>query len=101
MLPLGKEALDTLTQAATGWFEFEELIDVRDRWHGYIPVIDGQDPASFLLADLYDQAQAERGDPRRAARIREPRVKEAQCVEEDIHIPALILELQKRNPFMG
>jgi hypothetical protein len=64
-LSLTKEALDLLSRHATAYRSFQDLLDAE---HDYFPTLDMRDPDAALLADFYDQAQEERGDPRRAFR---------------------------------
>lgn len=71
---------DELTRKWTGWSSFETLLKSPDD-PSYFPTLApprGRSKAAQLesaelgeLADLYDQAQAERGDPRRAYRGRQ------------------------------
>jgi len=94
MLGLSAEAMDVLVQASTGWFSFAEMLDTEGRWGGYMPTIDGEDAASRLLADLYDAAQEQRGDPRRARRTQVP----LHRIEVDFPTPSIIREIQLRRP---
>jgi hypothetical protein len=94
MLELSQEALDVLTQAATGYSSFEELLDLKHRHPGGWPLLDRQDPATRLLADLYDAAQERLGDPRRAWRGSGGQV-------DGLHIPAVIRKARQERPFLG
>ena len=89
-LSLSAEALDTLTQAATALDSFAELIDADDRKHGWFPTLNRDDPATQLLADIYDETQAFRGDPRRAWRGTHP----------DLAVPLVIQRAQRRGLFL-
>jgi hypothetical protein len=63
MLEFRPEALDVLTREATMFGTFADLVACSG-----VPILDPREPADLLLADLYDQAQELRGDPRRACR---------------------------------
>lgn len=55
---------DALTRRVTSFRSFDELVDAAD----YVPTLAGEDAQELELADLYDAAQARRGDTRRAYR---------------------------------
>lgn len=69
MPSLSSEALDLLTRTVTAFRTFDEMVDAEHRLCAdYFPILDTRDPATQLLADLYDQYQAEHCDPRRVWR---------------------------------
>jgi hypothetical protein len=86
MLTLSTDALDALTQTATVLDTFAGLIEAKE----YVPYLDTRDPADLLLAEAYDQAQAERGDPRRAGHV----------AVDDLYIPKVI-RLAQARAFLG
>lgn len=57
--------LDEITRKLSSFVTFEELLGAAG---GYRPTIHPDSPDKVRLADAYDAAQAERGDPRRAFR---------------------------------
>lgn len=54
---------DALTKEHTAFGSFEELITASGN---YRPVLQGNSPEQAELASMYNVAQQERGDPRRA-----------------------------------
>jgi hypothetical protein len=59
------EALDHITRNLSAFESFQDILDAQG---GYRPSIYLVSPASWTLAEAYDKAQEERGDPRRAFR---------------------------------
>ena len=86
MLKLSTEALDLLTRSATALDSFQALLDSKHGKHGWFPTLDLPDPEVQLLADLYDEEQERRGDPRRAWRGSHP---------DTAHVPLIIRRAQR------
>jgi len=65
--------LDALTRRLTAFNSFHDLLDAKGGYRPSLRCVSGcpggqNIPELKRLADAYDQAQAERGDPRRAFR---------------------------------
>jgi hypothetical protein len=63
------QTLDQICRRKTGFSSFADLLSSAP---GYRPSTDMRDPDMELLADGYDEAMEERGDPRRAYRYGTP-----------------------------
>ena len=92
--------LDELCKRWTSWVSFQALLAAKDdqlycptlippRGRGKAARQEREDLAA--LADAYDAAMAERGDPRRAYRGAVP--------GDDLHVPRVIADARAARPF--